>query len=208
MITTATYDLFLEACRLEGCPICRVEHDADLRYLDRLFYGLVNDYNTRVRVRASLGFCGEHARMAMDEIQGKALGLTIIYDDLLRVALEHINNNGNLRKNEKKCPACENRDEMNGRVLSELSKYITDAPILAAFRTSQGLCFGHLRQALEHLRSAEKRKAILTIQCDIMQELRGELAEFIRKNDYRFAGEGFGAEKDSWKRAVRMGKQW
>ena len=88
MTTTATYDLFLEACRLDGCPICRVEHDADLRYLDRLFYELVNDYNTRVGLRASLGFCSEHARMAMDEIHGKALGLTIIYDDLLRVALE------------------------------------------------------------------------------------------------------------------------
>ena len=87
MTTTATYDLFLEACHLDGCPICRVEHDTDLRYLDRLFYGLVNDYNTRVGLRASLGFCTEHARMAVDEIHGKALGVTIIYDDLLRVAL-------------------------------------------------------------------------------------------------------------------------
>jgi hypothetical protein len=207
MITTATYDLFLEACRLEGCPICRVEHDADLRYLDRLFYELVNDYNTRVGLRASLGFCNEHARMATEEIHGKALGLTIIYDDLLRVALEQVSANGTIRKNEKKCPACENRDEMTGRVLSELSKYITEAPILAAFKDSQGLCFGHLRQALEHIRNAEKRNALLTIQCDIMQVLRGELAEFIRKNDYRFAGEGFGPERDSWKRAVKMGKK-
>ena len=207
MTTTATYDLFLEACRLDGCPICRVEHDADLRYLDRLFYGLVNDYNTRVGLRTSLGFCTEHARMAVDEIQGKALGVTIIYDDLLRVALEQISSNGTIQKNKTRCPACENRDEMTERVLSELSKYITDAPILAAFRGSQGLCFGHLRQVLEHIRSSEKRNALLTIQCDIMQVLRGELAEFIRKNDYRFAGEEFGPEKDAWKRAVKMGKR-
>jgi hypothetical protein len=131
----------------------------------------------------------------------------IIYDDLLRVALEQISSNGTIKKNEKKCPACENRDEMNGRVLSELSKYITEAPILAAFKASQGLCFGHLRQALEHIRNSEKQSALLTIQCDIMQELRGELAEFIRKNDYRFGGEGFGSEKDAWKRAVKMGKK-
>ena len=96
---------------------------------------------------------------------------------------------------------------MTGRVLSELSKYITDAPILAAFESSQGLCFGHLRQVLEHIRSSEKRNALLAIQCDIMQQLRGELAEFIRKNDYRFAGEEFGPEKDAWKRAVKMGKR-
>jgi len=207
MTTTATYDLFLEACRQEGCPICRVEHDADLRYLDRLFYELVNDYNTRVGLRASLGFCNEHARMAVDEIHGKALGLTIIYDDLLRVALEQISNNGNIKKVEKKCPACENRDEMTSRVLLELSKYITDDSILAAFKNSQGLCIGHLRQVLEHIRNSEKRNALLTAQCDIMQGLRGELAEFIRKNDYRYTGEGFGAEKDAWKRAVKMGKK-
>jgi hypothetical protein len=207
MTTTATYDIFLEACRLEGCPICRVEHDADLRYLDRLFYALVNDYNTRVILRASLGFCSEHARMAMDEIHGKTLGLTIIYDDLLRVALEQINANGTIQKTEKKCPACENRDEMTGRVLMELSKHITEAPLLAAFKDSQGLCFGHLRQVLEHMRSSEKRNALLNIQRDIIQALRGELAEYIRKNDYRFAGEGFGSEKDAWKRAVRMGKK-
>ena len=145
--------------------------------------------------------------MAVDEIQGKALGVTIIYDDLLRVALEQISSNGTIQKNKTRCPACENRDEMTGRVLSELSKYITDAPILAAFRGSQGLCFGHLRQVLEHIRSSEKRNALLTIQCDIMQVLRGELAEFIRKNDYRFAGEEFGPEKDAWKRAVKMGKR-
>jgi hypothetical protein len=96
---------------------------------------------------------------------------------------------------------------MTGRVLSELSKHITDAPFLASFKDSQGLCLGHLRQALEQIRSSEKRNALLTIQCDIMQVLRGELAEFIRKNDYRFAGEGFGPERDSWKRAVKMGRK-
>jgi hypothetical protein len=207
MITTATYDLFLEACRQEGCPICRVEHDADLRYLDRLFYELVNDYNTRVGLRASLGFCNEHARMAMEEIHGKALGLTIIYDDLLRLVLEQISSGGNLKKNEKKCPACENRDEMTNRVFLDLSKFITDAPILIAFKSSQGLCIGHLRQALESIRNSEKRNALLNAQSDIMQALRGELAEFIRKNDYRYTGEGFGGEKDSWKRAVKMAKK-
>lgn len=207
MTTTATYDLFLEACRLEGCPICRVEHEADLRYLDRLFYELVNDYKTRVQLRASLGFCAEHACMAVDEVQGKSLGVAIIYDDLLRVALEQINANGTIRKNEKKCPACENRAEMTGRVLSELSKYMTEPAILAAFKTSQGLCFGHLRQTLETLRSSEKRNALLSIQREIMQVLRAELAEYIRKNDYRFASEPFGPERDAWKRAVRMGKK-
>jgi hypothetical protein len=38
-----------------------------------------------------------------------------------------------------------------------------------------------------------------------MEKLRAELGEFIRKNDYRFIHEGFGTERDSWRRAVAMG---
>jgi hypothetical protein len=38
-----------------------------------------------------------------------------------------------------------------------------------------------------------------------METLRAELGEFIRKNDYRFINEGFGAERDAWRRAVATG---
>ncbi len=34
------------------------------------------------------------------------------------------------------------------------------------------------------------------------QALRDELAEFIRKQDYRFRDEGLGAEGDAWIRAI------
>jgi hypothetical protein len=207
MPQTSTYDAFLEACRQDGCPLCRVEHEADLRLLDRLFYELVIDLGVRVRLRASLGFCEEHARMAVDEIQGKALGLTIIYDDLLRAALEQLEARKTILTPEKKCLACENRAEMTGYVLAELSKHILEAPMQAALKDSQGLCLAHLRQSIEHVRGGEKRTVLITIQRGIMEKLRAELAEYIRKNDYRFAGEPFGPERDAWKRAIKMGKR-
>lgn len=207
MSTTATYDAFLEACRQDGCPVCSLEHAADLRYLDRLFYEQVNDFAVRQQLRASQGFCLEHARMAMDEMQGKALGLAIIYDDLLRIALEDLNGGRPGGTAAKKCPACENREENGARIFAELSKNILQEAMLQAFQSSRGLCFGHLRQALEHLRIPEKRKALISAQSAIMEKLRAELAEYIRKNDYRFAGENFGAERDSWRRAVRLGKK-
>ena len=207
MSTTATYDDFLEACPQEGCPVCRLEHAADLRYLDRLFYEQVNDFAVRQQLRASQGFCVEHARMATDEMQGKALGLAIIFDDLLRLALEDLTGQRAGFHVSKKCPACENREETTGRVFAELSKNILQADMLAAFQSSQGLCFGHLRQALEHLRIPEKRKVLISAQREIMAKLRAELAEYIRKNDYRFAGESFGEERDSWRRAVKMGRK-
>ena len=39
-------------------------------------------------------------------------------------------------------------------------------------------------------------------QLAIYRGLHGQLAEFIRKHDHRFSQEPFGAEKDSWTRAV------
>jgi hypothetical protein len=43
---------------------------------------------------------------------------------------------------------------------------------------------------------------LLSLTRQKLTDLTGELAEFIRKNDYRFSPEGYGREGDSWKRAV------
>ncbi len=204
MTHTALYDAFLEACQLEGCPLCRMQHAADLRYLERLFYERVNDYSLREQLRASLGFCSEHARMALDEVQGKALGLAIIYDDLLRVALEQIDKQHMLMPAQKKCPACQNQDEITAWVLSEISKHILSVKLQSVFAASQGLCFAHLRQAQAVLRDPGKRNVLIKLQREVMQALRSDLAEYIRKNDYRFIAEPSGVERDAWIRAVRM----
>jgi hypothetical protein len=34
--------------------------------------------------------------------------------------------------------------------------------------------------------------------------LHGELGEFIRKQDYRFAHEAYGSEADAWQRAIAL----
>ena len=53
----------------------------------------------------------------------------------------------------------------------------------------------------------QKRKATLLGQQQTrMESLRGELAEFIRKSDYRFRDEIIGGEGDSYKRAADMVK--
>ena len=204
MTHTALSDAFLEACQLEGCPLCRMQQAADLRYLERLFYERVNDYSLRQQLRASLGFCKEHARQAQDEIQGKALGLAIIYDDLLRVALEQLDQKSVLASPGKPCPACQNREEINAHVLSELSAHILNERTQTAIAASQGLCFHHFRQALQHMRDSGKRKVLIQLQREIMLALRSDLAEYVRKNDYRFIEEASGAEKDAWLRAVRL----
>jgi hypothetical protein len=201
MTTSPTYEFLLTACAKPGCPFCRVTHDVEVRYLDQFFYSQVNDYNSRVRFRASTGFCPGHAAMAMDELAGKSLGLAILYEDLLRIAQESLEKDQNIAQAKGKCSACQLHDETDGYLLTDLERYILQPELQAALQGSSGLCFTHFTQAYNRLRG-EKHRQLLDIQLQAIQSLRGELAEFIRKNDYRFQGEGFGAERDSWRRGV------
>ncbi len=204
MTHSATYDALLETCRQPGCPVCQMEQASVRRYLDHLFYEQVNDYALRRHIRASLGFCPEHARLAMDGMIGNAFGLAILYEDLLRVTLTQLEQQQKVAAPREVCPACAHLDSLRRRIWVEFSKHLPDEEFIAALETSQGLCIPHLRQVLEHLPQADKRNALLAIQMESMKSLRVELAEFIRKNDYQFSGEPFGGERDSWQRAVRL----
>ncbi|MCX6078618.1 MAG: DUF6062 family protein [Chloroflexi bacterium] len=88
--------------------------------------------------------------------------------------------------------------------LSEISKHILSVKLQSVFAASQGLCFAHLRQAQAVLRDPGKRNVLIKLQREVMQALRSDLAEYIRKNDYRFIAEPSGVERDAWIRAVRM----
>ncbi len=199
---TANYTAFIEACNQPGCPLCRIEHDYVLRYISGIFYEQVNDFNLRDRLRDSLGFCREHAYFAVDELPGNALGIAIIYQDLIKFATHHLNDSRTASSPKRRCPACEQRDLSMMRTLSELAKHIDDEAMTSAFKKSDGLCLFHMRHALKHTRIPTKRALLLSIEESILNKLRADLAEFVRKNDYRFASETFGPEKDAWRRAV------
>src|ERR1051325_10587993 len=92
MPTSTVYD-FINACRETGCPVCRMESVTVERYIDRLFYESVNDIETRERLRVSLGFCREHAWLAVDKKLGNALGIAIIYQDVINNVLRELQSN-------------------------------------------------------------------------------------------------------------------
>jgi anaerobic glycerol-3-phosphate dehydrogenase len=88
------------------------------------------------------------------------------------------------------------------RYLKPLQDLHTDGELAATFMAGSGFCLPHLRQVTARLRG-EALERLLQYQQERWEELRAELAEIVRKNDYRFQGEGFGAERDAWLRAVR-----
>ncbi len=231
MPSSTVYNL-LEACREPNCPICRLEQQSVERYLDNHFYENVNSPKWRDRLRASLGFCHEHAWLGIDKRLGDALGYSIIYRDIVNAVLTHLEDSNSpapashrraslLRQlpesarnriekilaalsPHKRCPACEQRDETTRTYLAVLVKELQTSEMINALQTSDGLCLSHLQLALEHVKDLSTSEQLINIHRAKLESLRNELDEFIRKNDYQAIREGFGKEGDAWLRAVSM----
>jgi hypothetical protein len=201
------------------------------RYLDSQFYESVNDPAWRDRLRVSLGFCREHAWLAVDKRLGDALGFALIYRDVINGMLTRLEDGVPHRTSrrsmsllrrlpeqvrdiverilyalipQKHCPACQHRDEITQFILSELVKELEAPEMADALQQSDGFCLAHLRLALELVRNVSACERLLAIHREKLQSLRAELTEFIRKNDYQFRAEGIGSEGDAWLRAVGL----
>lgn len=170
MRNNPTYFALLEACGKPGCPVCQLEQQATERYLDHLFYENVNDSGTRSQLRDSLGFCREHTELLLDRGLGDALGMSIIYHDVLGSVLVE-----NIQKE-----------------------------MLMAFTSSDGLCLPHLRQECNQVHDGSVLVDLLKVGVEMLEKLNAELAEYIRKSDYRYLKDGFGSEGDAWQRASRL----
>jgi len=232
MPNNSTYFALLEACAQPGCPICRLEQQAVERYLDHLFYESVNDSNTRAHLRASLGFCREHAELLLETGLGSALGMSIIYHDVLGTVLKRLKRKNSTSSEgtilarllgrvptelattlervkhalspRETCLACQQRDRTARMVLTVLADSIQEKEMLTAFTNSSGLCLPHLRQACEQVQDGAVLAELLKVELEKLGKLHTELAEFIRKNDYRYLKDGFGEEGNAWRRATGL----
>ena len=229
MTSVTTFNL-IKACHEPGCPVCRLEQQSVERYLDNQFYENVNSPDFRYTLRLSMGFCQEHAWLAANERLGDALGFAIIYHDVIGAALERLDKGvppptrrwENLLKcipeqvsapvykvvfaltPQKRCPACQKRDEMVLIMVSSLAEDLGQTELGQALRASDGLCLPHLRLCLKAVQDSATCEKLISIHREKLEALHAELAELIRKNDYRFMKEGLGKEGDSWLRALAI----
>jgi len=229
--SSTVYNL-LEACHKSGCPVCRLEQQSVERYLENQFYENVNHPPWRDRLRASHGFCHEHAWLGVKERLGDALGYSIIYGDIVNSLLKQLQEEKRpgraphrrassarqipeavrnqiekvlaVLSPRKRCPVCEVREETGRSILSGLVEELGTPEMTNALQASEGLCLPHWGLALEHVRDLPAYEALLTIQREKLEGLRVELAEFVRKNEYQAVKEGFGKEGDAWLRAISL----
>ncbi len=224
-----SYFKLCEALRHSGCPICNLVERDSFRYLDALLYERVNDVGTRQELRKSLGFCNWHAWQALG-ISNCALGLAIIYEDILGLIIEKLGEAQNhfplssansfwsrlfSKKEEEKgekiskrksvfCPVCRHVQLFEEHYLAILLDYFEEEEFREAVGESAGMCFNHLQEVIKKFPNHKNLPLLMTRQMKIYEGLRQELAEFIRKQDYQHRHEPVGREIDSWKRALEM----
>jgi hypothetical protein len=227
------YHRLLEACGAQGCPICHLRNEGVRRYLDSLLYESVNDVGLRQVLLRSRGFCPAHAwELARF---GDSLGIAIIYKDQMTEAIEAVRQAlraaGALRRRgpwhadgarhgspaallhrwrtpAAPCPACQIAGEATARYVSVLVQHLGDPGLRDAIDRSPFLCLPHLIEALERARTPDQARMLLELTETRLTRLHGDLAELIRKRDYRFAHEPHGEEETSWFRAIGQLVGW
>jgi hypothetical protein len=210
-----------------GCSICSLLGRDERRYFEALLYEQVNDPGIRDALRATRGFCAAHAH-ALAATPNAPFGSAIISQDLLQTILanlparitgepagawaalrsafgngpDRISTAGALR-GAGSCPACRHFNEFARMYAEILVTGLEQEAAHAAYSRSAGVCLPHLLLALEYSTSETGLDRLLAHQLEAWRELVEDLAEFIRKHDYRFHAEGLDPrQRDVWRRAL------
>jgi hypothetical protein len=227
--TPAFYFDIIENLAQGRCPACELVRQKPLHYIDQALYGLVTDPGAQNLFAETGGYCRRHAEALLKIPWGSALGVAILYNRLVEDAagalkaergevtgppkrggisinlLVKIFRKDSLAKGENPdCLACKVERETEQGVLHTLvdSLRAGDGRMVEAVEGNEGFCLYHLDLALG-LGGGEKVSPLLRRHgLRRAEKLHAELAEFIRKSDYRFTKEQMGGEGDSWMRAV------
>jgi hypothetical protein len=217
-----------EAFGQPGCPFCRLLAKNTDRYLDTILWEMVLDLEVRVELNEARGYCAEHGWRLVRI--GSVLGVAILMGGVLKTLLDVLASHPvesspefvltwmrklgrdpasrataslvDALKPETRCPACTYVEALEKDYSDTLVAHLEEPGALAGiYGESDGLCLAHFGQTLSRARPAEAR-ILVDVQRAVWQRLHAELGEFIRKSDHRYKDEEFGAEKDSWRRAL------
>ena len=219
-----SYHALVEILDGDGCPFCTLVTEALERYFRTVLYEQVNDVGIRAKLRDSRGYCAAHGEMLRQA--RSALGSAIIHRDIVNTLVHTLAEarpaentpRGWLRGlvgadqrptdrvlgGAEPCPACLRVRERELHYADTLLLNWDDDRLQAKFRSSSGLCLSHLRLTLSRTTDPDQFEALKAVHLALWRGLIGELDEFIRKQDYRFADEEIGAEGTSWSRAIDL----
>jgi len=194
-----------------ACPICRLIERSVERALRTFFSEFVNDAELRLHFRKSRGFCRAHSRL-LDRC-GDALGVAIVCADLAESTAERWRAQAlsakpsllarwRAMRSIPACTSCAAEAEAETRCAGALAAGLSGREdVWQALESGSALCVRHVERVASLCEPAVAGR-LIAVECAKMDALTQELKEFVRKNDYRFRAEPWGAERDSWRRAL------
>ncbi len=209
-------DALRESAERAECALCSLERERLRRYLGTVLDEQVNDPQVRTELVRAHGYCPRHAHLLLGF--GDALGTTILYLDQVRAfrtQLEALQEGGGpgkprLRRQAKQwtaheaCPACRYLRDHRRRLLDVLADGLREPEMREALEAAAPLCVPHFYAVMEILGDARLRRFLGRTQNEKLTRLENELAEFYRKQDYRYRHEPVDCERDAWLRAVAV----
>jgi hypothetical protein len=194
------------ASKVTCCPVCRLADRSVGRAIKSLFAEYVNDVRVRAALRDSRGFCPRHCELIAElgDPLGTALICLQLSDDAReswKLAPRHARPKSLLRRWRTPCPACTAYTDAETRYCGALAAGMDQQDVWNALESSAGLCVRHVESAA--LAAGPELGARLRAQEEArLQRLEAELEQIVRKNDYRYREEPWGAERDAWLRAL------
>lgn len=224
------YDELLIALGEPGCAFCRLLRTSTDRLVDSILFEMVNDVGVREELNAARGYCRRHSALLVRT--GGALGSATMMQGVLRELIRTLDAGQVGRAGPSRlralarsanvdvghpatrqlatalspqtpCPLCANEAAVERQLADTLLSQMTPGgELAAAYAASSGLCLPHFRGVVARGLPGPNLSALVAEQRAIWVRLEAELEEFLRKSDHRFRHEPFGAERDSWRRAI------
>jgi Family of unknown function (DUF6062) len=106
---------------------------------------------------------------------------------------------------EGSCPTCTSQQESEAYALRVLTQHLAeDASFQTLYKQAGGLCMPHFKAALASAEEVQAVRVLVEVQRETLGSLAVELSEYVRKHDYRFAHEPYGAEADAFIRGTAL----
>lgn len=226
MAYSKTYVDLLERFSRRGCAICGLLLHDEHRFVDSLLYEFVNDAGSQQTFRRGRGYCNHHSWLIAHQY-GYSLGISILFEAALDGVLEILESEnssfqlprlettvsgwfgakGDTRLADKlepeiPCPVCVSLCKSESSYIETFAEYWSDTAFQSAYQQSHGLCLPHFREVLRRMSAPKERAQLVEIQRSKWETLKSELELFQAKSALNYVGEPFGAEADSWRRAV------
>lgn len=217
---TRTYHDLIDAFGQEGCAVCRLAARGVSGLLSSISNeGGLTDPEVRDRIRASHGFCNEHAHQWLREQH--LLGTALLYEDIVdhlatELSTMRFQKRGRLgnpfvgREHgttalapHQECAACRALADGEQRAIAAMLSGLMAEEFRQAYARSGGLCVPHLRIALAEAPDEHLFTTLVDLAVARHRALAEQLREIIRRHDYRYTNEPSGEERGAATRAVR-----